>query len=116
MVCQASTFKKIQEWVLKMDLTQPEVLLCVGNKADRLPGHFGHSEYRRRLQKRGESSSDPHPEFSDFGIQRSDGSSLLRDDGDPVDDMRSQRVEWCMEHGIEYLEACAVDHLFDQCM
>lgn len=111
-----STFETVKEWAATLDLHNLEILLCVGNKADRLPDHFGHREYRKKLQKRGESSSDPHPEFWDFGIQQNDGSGLLGDKGDSADQLRSLCIEWCTEHGIEYLEACAVDQLFDQCI
>ncbi|MCO5564986.1 hypothetical protein L7F22_018656 [Adiantum nelumboides] len=111
-----STFDTVQEWVATLDLEQLDILLCVGNKADRLPDHFAHREYRKRLQKRGESWSDPHPESWDFGIQQTDGSSLLEETKDSADQMRSLCVDWCSEHGIEYLEACALDPAFDQCI
>lgn len=76
---QATSFEKLQKWVEAADILNYEVLMCVGNKADRLPTHFGHTEYRRRLQERGESFSDPHPNFLDFGIDRTEGSGLLSD-------------------------------------
>ncbi|KAH7432863.1 hypothetical protein KP509_07G043900 [Ceratopteris richardii] len=111
-----STFDTIQEWVTAIDRQHLEILLCVGNKADRLPDHFAHREYRRRLQKKGESSSEPHPEFWDFGIQETDGSGLLSDKENSADQLRGICMDWCSEHGIEYLEACALDHLFDRCI
>lgn len=111
-----SSFELLQEWAGKLELQKFEILLCVGNKADRVPGHFGHSEYRKRLQKVGESSSDPHPEFWDYGIQQSDGSSLLGSNEEFIDERRRSCMEWCMEHGIEYIEACAIDEIFDKCM
>lgn len=111
-----STFDTVREWVATLDLQKLEILLCVGNKADRLPDHFAHREYRKRLQKRGESSSDPHPEFWDFGIQQTDGSGLLGEEESSADQLRSLCVEWCTEHGVEYLEACALDRAFDQCI
>jgi GTPase SAR1 family protein len=114
----ATSFEKLQKWVEAADMMNYEVLMCVGNKADRLPTHFGHTEYRRRLQKRGESFSDPHPDFMDFGIDRTEGSGLLSD-GDQKEEPEQRRhscIEWCTEHGIEYIEACAINEVFDQCM
>ncbi|KAI5076259.1 hypothetical protein GOP47_0008324 [Adiantum capillus-veneris] len=111
-----STFDTVREWVATLDLQRLEILLCVGNKADRLPDHFAHREYRKRLQKRGEFGSDPHPEFWDFGIQPTDGSSLLGEREESADRLRSLCADWCAEHGIEYLEACALDRAFDQCI
>lgn len=114
----ATTFEKLQQWVEASDLTPYEVQMCVGNKADRLPSHFGHVEYRRRLMKRGESSSDPHPEFMDFGIDRTEGSGLLAEEEDDDDPELRKRacIEWCTERGIEYIEACAINEAFDKCM
>ncbi|KAG0627384.1 hypothetical protein M758_2G196800 [Ceratodon purpureus] len=113
----ASTFEKLQQWVEASDLTPYEVQICVGNKADRLPSHFGHIEYRRRLMKRGESSSDPHPEFMDFGIDRTEGSGLLAEEEDDDPELRRRAcTEWCTERGIEYIEACAINEVFDKCM
>ncbi|EFJ26007.1 hypothetical protein SELMODRAFT_97900 [Selaginella moellendorffii] len=118
-----SAFLFFSNWASRADLTGFEILLCVGNKADRLPQHYGHVEYRRRLQRLGESSSDPHPEFLDFGIQRNEGSSLLDDEevelagpAPPVDEKKHSRIEWCIENGIEYIEACALDVAFDDCL
>lgn len=111
-----SSFEVLQEWVSQVELQKFEILLCVGNKADRVPEHFGHREYRKRLQKRGESSSDPHPEFWDYGIQQGDGSSLLSGGGESLEERRQACIEWCTEHGIEYIESCAIDDMFDQCM
>lgn len=111
-----TTFEKLQQWMGASELSY-EVQICVGNKADKLPSHFGHIEYRRRLMKRGESSSDPHPEFMDFGIDRTEGSSLLaEDDDEDPEHRRRARMEWCTERGIEYIEACAINEAFDKCM
>ena len=97
-------------------MTLYEVRMCVGNKADRLPSHFGHIEYRRRLMKHGESSSDPHPEFMDFGIDRIEGSGLLVEEEDEDPELRRRIcIEWCTERRIEYLEACAINEAFDKC-
>ncbi|XP_024545187.1 uncharacterized protein LOC9644396 [Selaginella moellendorffii] len=118
-----SSFDRLKNWASRADLTAFEILLCVGNKADRLPQHYGHVEYRRRLQRLGESSSDPHPEFLEFGIQRNEGSSLLDDEevelagpAPPVDEKKHSRIEWCIENGIEYIEACALNVAFDDCL
>ncbi|MCO5581855.1 hypothetical protein L7F22_035744 [Adiantum nelumboides] len=111
-----STFATVREWVATLNLQRLEILLCVGNKADRLPDHFAHREYRKRLQKRGESWSNADPDFWDFGIQQTDGSSLLEERKESADQLRSLCVNWCSEHGIEYLEACALDPAFDQCI
>ncbi|KAJ7545405.1 hypothetical protein O6H91_09G118100 [Diphasiastrum complanatum] len=111
-----SSFAELQEWASGVDLHAFEILLCVGNKADCLPDHFGHSEYRRRLEKHGESSSDPHPEYADFGIQRSEGASLLEVEQYSVDDIKGSYLDWCTENGIEYIEACAINEAFDHCM
>jgi hypothetical protein len=113
---QSTSFEEIQEWVSGMELKTFDILMCVGNKADRVPSHFGHTEYRRRLQKRGESSSDPHPEYMDFGIEQTEGSKLLGgEDQESLDDRRHSCIEWCSERGIEYIEACAINEVFDQC-
>lgn len=68
--------------------------------------------------KRGESSSDPHPEFMDFGIDRAEGSGLLAEEKDEGDDPEIRRrgcIEWCTDQGIEYIEACAINEAFDKC-
>ncbi|XP_077221000.1 uncharacterized protein LOC143854776 [Tasmannia lanceolata] len=110
-----SSFAAIQDWVSGIDIQKFEILLCIGNKADLLPGHFAHSEYRRRLQKRGESSSDPHPEYFDYGIIESEGSSLLGDE-EPSWEIRRSCLEWCSQYSIEYIEACASNADFDRCL
>ncbi|KAM0851394.1 hypothetical protein ACQ4PT_052454 [Festuca glaucescens] len=50
-----SSFLALQNWVENIDIQRFEVLLCVGNKADLVPGHAAHVEYRRRMQRIGES-------------------------------------------------------------
>ena len=111
---QLSSFATLQEWVSGIDVQKFEILLCIGNKADLLPGHFAHSEYRRRLQKRGELSSDPHPEYLDYGILETEGSSLLGDE-EQSSEIRRLCLEWCSQHNIEYIEACASNADFDKC-
>ncbi|CAK9857970.1 unnamed protein product [Sphagnum jensenii] len=113
----STSFEELQEWVSGIELKTFDILMCVGNKADCVPSHFGHTEYRQRLQKRGESSSDPHPEYLAFGIDLMEGSKLLSgEDHESPDDRRQSCIEWCSERGIEYIEACAVNEAFDQCL
>ncbi|ERN17114.1 hypothetical protein AMTRI_Chr09g33640 [Amborella trichopoda] len=113
-----SSFGVLREWVSSgVDIENFDILLCIGNKADLLPGHFAHAEYRRRLQKLGESSSDPHPEFMDYGIRETDGSSLLGEEEDEQSsEIKKSCLEWCGKHGIEYVEACAANADFDRCL
>ncbi|KAH9316337.1 hypothetical protein KI387_024964, partial [Taxus chinensis] len=111
-----SSFEVLQDWVSGVEIQNFEILLCIGNKADLVPGHFAHAEYRRQVQKRGESSSDPHPEFWDYGIHRSEGSSLLNEDEEPADGVERSVVEWCNQNNIEYIEACAINNAFDNCI
>jgi hypothetical protein len=113
---QSTSFEELQEWVSGIELKTFDILMCVGNKADCVPSHFGHTEYRRRLQKCGESSSDPHLEYLTFGIDSTEASKLLGgEDHESPDDRRQSCIEWCSERGIEYIEACAVNEAFDQC-
>ncbi|KAK1321102.1 hypothetical protein QJS10_CPA03g02455 [Acorus calamus] len=110
-------YSQLTALVMVFDMSENfEILLCVGNKVDLLPGHFAHTEYRRRLQKRGESTSDPHPEFLDYGIYESEGTSLLGDEEDVSWEIRKSCVEWCSQHNIEYVEACASNTVFDKCL
>lgn len=111
---QLSSFAILQDWVSGIDIHKFEILLCIGNKADLLPGHFAHAEYRRHLQNRGESSSDPHPEYLDYGIVETEGSSLLGDE-EPSFEIRRSCLEWCSQRNIEYIEACASNADFDKC-
>ncbi|XP_068653732.1 uncharacterized protein [Aristolochia californica] len=110
-----SSFTAIQDWVSRTDIERFEILLCIGNKADLLPGHFAHLAYRRKLQKRGESSSNPYPEYLDYGILESEGSILLGDE-EPSWDFRTSCLEWCSQNNIEFVEACASNPDFDKCL
>lgn len=110
-----ASFTILQEWVSSIDIKTFEILLCIGNKADLLPGHFAHAEYRRYLQKHGESSTDPHPEYLDYGILETEGSSLLGDE-EPSWEIRRSCLEWCSQYNIEYIEACASNMDFDKCL
>ncbi|KAJ0039634.1 hypothetical protein Pint_28747 [Pistacia integerrima] len=110
-----STLVSLKDWVSRIDLQKFEILLCIGNKVDRLPGHPVHAEYRRRLLKRGESSADPSPDFSQYGISETEGSSLLGDE-EPSWEIKRSCLEWCTEQNIEYVEACASNVDFDKCL
>ncbi|KAF6154279.1 hypothetical protein GIB67_026735 [Kingdonia uniflora] len=110
-----SSFATLRDWVSRTDIRNFDILLCIGNKADLFPGHFAHAEYRRLLQRGGESSSDPHPEFLDYGISQSEGSSLLGDEEDSSWELRRSCLEWCTQHNVEYIEACASNAEFDKC-
>lgn len=111
-----SSFEVLQDWVSEVDLHKFEILLCIGNKADLLPSHPSHAEYRRKLQKCGESSSDPHPEFWNYGIDRSEGCSLLNEDEETSEEIQRSCLEWCNQNNIEYIEACAINDRFDKCL
>ncbi|CAL5371429.1 unnamed protein product [Camellia sinensis] len=108
-----SSLAALKEWVSHTNIQNFEILLCIGNKVDLLPGHSAHVEYRRRLHKLGESSFDP--EFSEYGISETEGFSLLGDEESPFEIKRSC-LEWCTQHNIEYIEACASNADFDRCL
>ncbi|CAN6269041.1 unnamed protein product [Urochloa humidicola] len=110
-----SSLLTLQSWAANVDMQRFEVLLCIGNKADLVPGHGAHVEYRRRMQRLGESSSDPHPEYSDFGINESEGYGLLSEE-EPCIEIRNSTSQWCIEQNIEYIEACASSTDFDKCL
>ncbi|KAF8409896.1 hypothetical protein HHK36_002414 [Tetracentron sinense] len=110
-----SSFAALQDWVSESDILNFDILICIGNKVDLLPGHIAHAEYRRHLQRRGESSSDPHPEFLDYGILETEGSSLLEDEEPSMEISRRSCLEWCSQYNIEYIEACATNTDFDKC-
>nr|CAB3488033.1 unnamed protein product [Digitaria exilis] len=108
-----SSLLTLQSWAVNVDMQRFEVLLCIGNKADLVPGHGAHVEYRRRMQRLGESTSDPHPEYSDFGINKSEGCGLLSEE-EPCIEIRNSTSQWCIEQNIEYIEACASNTDFDR--
>ncbi|KAF9617058.1 hypothetical protein IFM89_033163 [Coptis chinensis] len=93
---EPSSFATLQDFVSETDIQKFEILLCIGNKVDRFPGHPAHVEYRRLLQRLGELSSDPHPEFFDYGISKSEGCSLLGDE-EPSWDLRRSCLEWSIQ-------------------
>lgn len=111
---QLSSLVAIKEWVSHSDIQNLDLLLCIGNKVDLLPGHPAHVEYKRRLLKLGESSVNSHMEFSEYGISETEGSSLLGDE-EPSLGFKRSCIEWCLEHNIEYVEACASNADFDKC-
>lgn len=113
---QLSSLTALQDWILRTDIQNFEIVLCIGNKVDLVPGHPVHAEYRRRLQKLENSVVDPCAGFTEYGISESEGTSLLGDeDSDPTWDSRRSCLEWFTEHGIEFIEACASNADFDKC-
>ncbi|XP_047971800.1 uncharacterized protein LOC125214709 [Salvia hispanica] len=110
-----TTLVALKEWVSRTDIQKFEILLCIGNKVDLLPGHPSHVEYKRHLMKLGESSVNSHLDFSDYGISETEGSSLLGNE-EPSLGFKISCIEWCLEHNIEYVEACASNADFDQCL
>ncbi|XP_058736751.1 uncharacterized protein LOC131609109 [Vicia villosa] len=107
-----SSLTSLQGWVSHTDIQKFEILLCIGNKVDLVPDHPVHVEYRRRLLKLEDSSAN---EFSEFGISESEGTSLLGSE-EPSWDIRKSCLEWCAEHNIEFIEACASNADFDKCL
>lgn len=95
------------------DLQQFDILLCIGNKVDLLAGHPAHVEYRKRLLKFGESSGGLRPEL-DYGISESEGTSLLGEE-DSSWEIKRSCMDWCIEHNIEFIEACGSNAEFDNC-
>lgn len=80
---------------------------------DLLPGHPARTEYRRCLLKVGESTGNFSSEL-EYGISETEGSSLL-DDEEPSLEIKRSYMDWCIEHNIEYIEACASNAVFDKC-
>ncbi|XP_070663900.1 uncharacterized protein [Malus domestica] len=110
-----SSLSALQKWVSQTDLQKFDRLVCIGNKVDLVPGHPVHTEYRRRLQKLGDPFADDGPGFTAYGISETEGSSLLGDD-EPYWEARHTCLEWCNEHNIEFVEACASNADFDKCL
>ncbi|KAH7566152.1 hypothetical protein JRO89_XS08G0105500 [Xanthoceras sorbifolium] len=109
-----STLDALKDWASTIDLKQFEVLLCIGNKVDLLPGHPVHAEYRRRLLNPAETSAGSCSDFTEYGISEGEGSSLLGDE-EPSWEIRRSCLEWCTEHNVKYIEACASNADFDKC-
>ncbi|PIN12960.1 hypothetical protein CDL12_14420 [Handroanthus impetiginosus] len=114
-VTSLSSLVSLKDWVSRTDIQNFDILLCIGNKVDLLPGHPAHVEYKRRLLKHGESSVSPPLGFVEYGLSETEGSSLLGDEELSWEFKRSCS-EWCLEHNIEYVEACASNADFDQCL
>ncbi|WRX10950.1 hypothetical protein QQP08_003437 [Theobroma cacao] len=110
-----STLDALQDWVSRTDIQNFEILLCIGNKVDLIPGHPVHAEYRERLLKRADSSAHFSYDFTYYGISQTEGSSLLGDE-DPSSNIRRNCLEWCIDHNIEFIETCASNADFDKCL
>lgn len=117
MVCfsyiQLSSLNALKEWVCRTDIQTFDILLCIGNKVDLLSGHSAHVEYRRRLHKLEESWGNTISEL-DYGITETEGSGLLGDE-ESLWQIKNSCLEWCSQHNIEYVEACASNADFDKC-
>nr|XP_043627987.1 uncharacterized protein LOC122599526 [Erigeron canadensis] len=103
-----SSFSELVKWVSHNDIRNFDILLCIGNKADLVPGHPAHVEYRRRLLNLDESAES--------GFSEIEGSSLLGDEESSLLEIKRSCMEWCLEHNIEYIEACASNPRFDKCL
>eukprot|EP00850_Spirogloea_muscicola_P002395 SM000009S23524 [mRNA] locus=s9:505817:507279:- [translate_table: standard] len=86
---QPDSFAALQQEYASADLSGISILLCVGNKADRAA-------------------------CSDAACQdpRSDASG--RPLSAPVAGPRGTALDWCLEKGVEYVDASALDSSFDQ--
>ncbi|KAG8391452.1 hypothetical protein BUALT_Bualt01G0189300 [Buddleja alternifolia] len=114
-ISDLSSLIALKNWVSRTDIQNFDILLCIGNKVDLLPGHPAHTEYKRRLLKHGESSVNSYLDSSEYGISETEGSSLLGDE-EPSWEIKRSSSEWCLEHNIEYVEACASNADFDRCL
>lgn len=112
---QSSTLDALQDLMSHTDIQNFEILLCIGNKVDSIPGHPVHTEYRKRLLRLDDSSTHPSSDFTEYGISETEGSSLLRDE-DPSSDFRRKCLEWCIDNNIEFIEACASNADIDKCL
>ncbi|XP_047316035.1 uncharacterized protein LOC124919753 [Impatiens glandulifera] len=119
-ISNLTSFRALKEWVALNDIKKFDILICIGNKVDLLPGHAAHIEYRRYLQRKGNSFLSPScVESSDYGIDESEGVSLLGGEGDEEDSswhIKRSCMEWCSELNVEYIEACASNADFDKCL
>lgn len=104
---QQSSFSELKKWVSRNDIGKFDILLCIGNKADLVVGHSAHIEYRRHVLN----------QSSEYGIEETEGSSLLEDESSSSSSLEIKKscMEWCLEHNIEYIEACASNPQFDKC-
>lgn len=111
---QISTLVALKDWVSCNDIKRFDILLCIGNKVDLVPGHPVHAEYRRHMLKLTDNSANAYSELGEYGISETEGSSLLGEE-EPSWDIRKSCLEWCHEHNIEFIEACASSAEFDKC-
>ncbi|XWS42251.1 hypothetical protein CRYUN_Cryun17cG0152200 [Craigia yunnanensis] len=112
---QLSTLDALQDWVSHTDIRNFEILLCIGNKVDRIPGHPVHAELKKHLLKLADSSTHHSSDFTRYGISETEGSSLLGDE-DPSSNIRRKCLGWCIDHNIEFIEACASNADLDKCL
>ncbi|CAH9146201.1 unnamed protein product [Cuscuta epithymum] len=115
-ISNVSSFIELKDWVSHTDIQKFDILLCIGNKVDLLPGHSGHVEYRRRLLKYAESAGSSYTEIFNSGIDETEGSNLLGGEDESSLGIKNACMEWCSEHNIEYVEACASNVDFDKCL
>lgn len=109
-----SSFIALQDWVSHTDIGKFDILLCIGNKVDLLSDHAAHAEYRRRLER---VKGDCYEELTKYGISKTESSSLLGGDVGASCEIKSGTcLEWCSQHSIEYIEACASNSDFDKCL
>ncbi|CAL1377374.1 unnamed protein product [Linum trigynum] len=121
-----SSLAAVQEWVSRTDIDDYEILLCVGNKVDLVPGHPVHQEYRRRLLRRQQKLELEQSASDEFGISETEGANLLGNNEDDEEEVveeqdqsfqiRRSCIEWCTDRNIEYIEACASNPEFDKCL
>ncbi|XP_022746841.1 uncharacterized protein LOC111296681 isoform X2 [Durio zibethinus] len=112
---QLSTLDALQDWVSRTDIRNFEILLCVGNKVDRISGHPVHAEYTKRLLKLADSSTHLSSDSTQYGNFETEGSSLLGYE-DPSSNISRKCLEWCIDHNIEFIETCASNAEFDKCL
>ncbi|CAI0404024.1 unnamed protein product [Linum tenue] len=122
-----SSLAAVQEWVSRTDIHEYEILLCVGNKVDLVPGHPVHQEYRRRLLRRQQKLELEQCASDEFGISETEGANLLGNNVEEEEEevveeedqsfqIRRSCIEWCTDRNIEYIEACASNPEFDKCL
>ncbi|KAL2559292.1 uncharacterized protein Fot_04031 [Forsythia ovata] len=114
-VVEVNDDDKIIGELKQTDIQKFDILLCIGNKVDLLPRHLAHAEYRRCLLKHEESCGSSRSDLADHGISETEGSSLLGDE-ESSPEITKSCLEWCIEHIIEYIEACASNSDFDKCL
>lgn len=112
---ELSSLAELKKWVAQTDIQKSDILLCIGNKVDLVPGHPAHDEYKKCLQRLNDPFASSEVDSFEYGIFESEGSSLLGND-EPSCDIKRSCLEWCMERNIEYVEACASNVHFDRCL